>query len=251
MEDIDDYFSKTVEDHGRSPPCNSIALMEKLRKEAVVKKKESKHDRRDKNLLFPPEHIWKFLSKDKVLFVFSCKCDFCEAVPGTADPVGVSDLAEALAGTAANEAHDRTKRRLFCVLLFMGAGFLARHLCEIHTEGTGITPSEDTLRGLLIPLETRRLFRDTDRESKDITSRFMDIFGEARKIFEAPKFKFGDNGTFMQNENLPFLKEEPLPFLDRSGKNSRLFTFEIHSEYHEQDFPVCPLTILYRCTWLT
>jgi hypothetical protein len=245
MADIDKYFSKTVEGHGQPPPCSSIKLMGKLRKEAVVKK-GSEHDKNDKNLLFPPKHIWEFLSKEKVLSVFCCKCAFCSAVPGSVDSVGLSNLAETLAGKAANGEHDRTKRRLFCVLLFMGAGFLARHLCKIHTEGTDITPQKNILEGLLTPLKTCGLFRDADGESRDIASHFMDIFGEARKIFEAPKFKSGDDETFMQNENLPFLKDAPL--LDRSDKSSRLFAFEIHPEYHGQDVPVRPLTILHRCT---
>lgn len=233
-EDIDEYFIDAVKRHAKIPPCSAIALGLQFRHAAVTKSR-SKHHRADKDLLFPPSLIRRLLTRENVLSVFGCKCTVCNNGLGDANLLSTPNLVQILTEKDGHEADN--KRRLFSVLLFMGAGFVARRLCAMHTEGLDIAPHEEVLRReLFTPLQSRGLFRS----SKDPTAHFISIFNEARKIFEAPKFEIGNDDTFVAYKNLPFLKDTPLG--DHSQKppdRGRLFSFEIHREFCGKNIPVC------------
>jgi hypothetical protein len=237
-EDFIELVEKQIKSQ-RSGKCTSIAEIEELRKEAVKKKFRSKHDSRDTNLLFPPTVIRTFLSKERVESVLGCKCAVCKRfLDDNADTVN-SSLVKKLTQTNGDDA-----RRLFSVLLFMGAGFTARHLCGIHFTGLDITPQEAELRVLFSRVQARGLWPDEG----DLASRFIAIFKEARSIFEVPTFELGNHDTlttdtFRSHENLPFLNEKPLGDPARAP----LWSFEIHEEFRGKSIPVRPISHLSGC----
>lgn len=225
---INEYFISAIKKYSRDPSCSSVALRDQLR-DAAVTKNGDEYNKSEKNLLFPPTTITTFLTKTSVKSVLGCNCSICKDPPGGRDVLSDSSLFDILTRKTGVDA-DETRRK-FCVLLFMGAGFTARHVCSFDNRGLEISDQATILReDLFGPLHGRGLFNDLTR-SEDLTTRFIEIFREAQRVFRTPKLNAGDfNKTFV-NVNLPFLHEEALlEDADRHGR-AQIYKFDIHPEF--------------------
>ena len=225
---IDEYFIDAVESHARNPPCSSVALRLQLRATAVSKNGD-KYDKSDRNLLFPPKTIMAFLTKGNVKSVLGCNCTICSEPPGGRDILSDSSLVDILTQKTGVDA-DETRRK-FCVLLLMGAGFTARHVCSFDNRGLEISHQAAILRkDLFGPLYGRRLFNDLTH-SEALTARFIKIFEETQRIFHTPTLNINDFKKTFVNVNLPFLREESLlGDGDRHGR-AQVYKFDIHPEF--------------------
>jgi hypothetical protein len=225
---IDEYFIDAIKRHARNPSCSSVALRDQLRAAAVTKNGD-KYDKGDRNLLFPPNTIMTFLTEGNVKSVLGCNCSICKDPPGGRDVLSDGSLFDILTRKTGVDA-DETRRK-FCVLLFMGAGFTARHVCSFDNRGLEISHQVTILReDLFGPLHGRGLFNDLTR-SEDLTARFIRIFKEAQRVFHVPKFNVGDFKKTFVNVNLPFLREESLlKDADRHGR-AQIYKFDIHPEF--------------------
>jgi hypothetical protein len=225
---IDEYFIDAIETHARNPSCSSVALRDQLRAAAVTKNGD-KHNKSDSNLLFPPKTITTFLTKENVKSVLRCNCSICKDPPGGRDVLSDGSLFDILTRKTGLDA-DETRRK-FCVLLFMGAGFTARHVCSFDNRGLEISDQATILRDDLFgPLHARGLFNDLTH-SEGLTARFIKIFKEAQQVFHTPKLDVGDFKKTFVNVNLPFLREESLfDAADRHGR-AQIYKFDIHHEF--------------------
>jgi hypothetical protein len=223
--------------------CASIAAIDELRKEAVKKGFQSRNDRSDANLLFPPTLLQKFLSKEqrRLELILGCQCAICKCFSDHSSVTVNTTLINRL-----RHQNEDDLRRLFAALLFMGAGFIARHLCGIHTNGLDLGPQEADIRKQFSRAREQKLWTKKGDPDAD---RLLAIFEEARKVFEVPRFDPGDHETlarykFRGHENLPFLNEQPLGNPGRS----RVWSFEIHPEYRGENVPVRinPLSLVVR-----
>ena len=225
---IDEYFIDAIEKHARNPLCSSVALRDRLRA-AAVSKNGNKYDKGDWNLLFPPNTIMTFLTEEKVQAVLRCNCSICKNPPGGRDVLSDSSLFDILTRKTGVDA-DETRRK-FCVLLFMGAGFTARHVCSFDNRGLEISHQAAILRkDLFGPLHSRGLFSDLIRP-EDLTTRFIEIFKEAQRVFHTPNFNVGDFKKTFLNVNLPFLREESLLKDDDRHGRAQIYKFDIHPEF--------------------
>ncbi len=170
-----------------------------------------------------------FLTKGTVKAILGCNCNICKNPPGGRDVLSDGSLFDILTRKTGVDA-DETRRK-FCVLLFMGAGFAARHVCSFDNRGLEISHQATILReDLFGPLHERGLFNDLTR-SEDLTARFIEIFKEAQCVFHTPKFDLGDFKKTFVNVNLPFLREESLvEDADRHGR-AQVYKFDIHPEF--------------------
>lgn len=239
---LDEYFV-TIGEHAKDPSCSSVALRNKLRDIAVTKD-GSKHNKSDGNLLFPPSIIKTFLTKGNVQSVLGCNCRICQKPPGGRDVLSEQSLIDILTQKRGLDA-DETRRK-FCVLLFMGAGFTARHVCSFDNRGLQIADQSPILQNNLFgPLQDRGLFNDLTR-SEDLTKRFISIFREARRVFNTPILHVGDFGKILVDVNLPFLQEKPLfEEADRHGR-AQLYNFVIHHEFQGS----LPVRCIFTVSWI-
>ena len=229
LDSIDEYFIDAIAEHARHPPCASVALRDQLRAVAVTKN-GNKYVKSDENLLFPSDTITKFLKTERnVKSVLGCNCNICKDLPGGRDILSDQTLFDILTQKTGVDA-DQT-RRIFCVLLFMGAGFTARHVCSFDNRGLEVSHQATILQqDLFGPLQGRGLFNNLTR-SEDLTARFVGIFQEARRVFHTPKLDVGDFRKTFVNVNLPFLREKSLlGNADRHGR-AQIYKFDIHPEY--------------------
>ena len=226
---INEYFINTIKSHTGNHPCASVNLAIVLRNQAVTKN-EDEYDRSERNLLFPPSTIKRFLTEQNVKSILGCICCICKEPPGGRDNLSDHSLTDILSRKTGTDA-DQTRRK-FCVLLFMGAGFTARHVCSFDNRGLEISHQRQILRDELFgPLYDRGLFNDLP-SSEDLTARFIDIFTQAHRLFHTPKLNAGDFNKRFLDVNLPFLKEEPLfGDADRHGR-ARVYKLDIHPEFN-------------------
>lgn len=215
------------------PRCASHELSTELR--GVAKKKNGKaHDKSDENLLFPPSIIQKTLVRENIKRVLGCNCVLCSSVRGR-DLLTDEILTDAITTDDGDE-----QRRLFALLVFIGAGFAARHVCSFHTRGWDITAREASIKSELFePLRsaTRGIFPPP----AEITHIFIAIFKKAWPLFSTPLMKIGNHVTSLSGENLPFLNERPLD-ADTSSFGS-MYVFEIHPEFRGPNVPVSRLYV--------
>ncbi|PMD43575.1 kinase-like protein [Hyaloscypha variabilis F] len=209
--------------------CASITAIDELRREAV--QKGSRHDWSDANLLFPPTLLQKFLSnKQRLELILGCQCAICKCFSDGSSVAVNTTLINRL-----RHQNEDDLRRLFVALLFMGAGFIARHLCGIHTNGLDLGPQEADIQALFSRARQQDLWTKKRDPNAD---RLLAIFKDTRKIFQVPKFDLPDQDIlvtkkFRGHENLPFLNEQPLGNQDRA----HIWSFEIHSEYRGENVP--------------
>ncbi|KFY68231.1 hypothetical protein V498_10696 [Pseudogymnoascus sp. VKM F-4517 (FW-2822)] len=224
---INEYFIDAIKIHATNPSCSSVALTDQLR-DAAVTKNGNKRDKSDRNLLFPPNTIMTFLTNEIVKSVLGCNCSICKDPPGGRDVLSDSSLVDILTRKTGVDA-DETRRK-FCVLLFMGAGFTARHVCSFDNRGLEISHQATILRvDLFEPLHSRGLFNGLTL-SEDLTARFIEIFKEAQQVFHTPKLNVGDFKKTFVNVNLPFLREESL--LEEADRGrAQIYKFDIHPEF--------------------
>ncbi|KAL5316055.1 hypothetical protein ACEPPN_016932 [Leptodophora sp. 'Broadleaf-Isolate-01'] len=224
------YFFNHIKEHARNPTCSSLDLEEQLRRVAV-KKDSDEHNRGDKNLLYPPGAIKIFLTKSNVKSALGCNCGFCKEPPGGRNVLSDQPLVDILTRKAGPDA-DETSRK-FCVLILMGAGFTARHVCSIYNRGLDISDIDTAQQlqdDLFAPLYQRGLFNDL-ANPESLTTRFIDIFKEAQQVFNTPKFDIGEYKSIMKNANLPFLGEASIfGNANRHGR-AQVYQFVIHLEY--------------------
>ena len=215
-----------------NPRCFSLILREELIK-AAVKKNGDPRDMRDKNLLFPPTIVRKALDRDRVAKVLGCKCSICCSVKGR-DLLTDNILIDAVTTEEGDE-----QRQLFAVLVFMGAGFAARHLCSFHTRGWDVATRKDSIRSTLFePLNLGRvtgMARDFPAPQQ-VTEIFLALYRQFWRLFASPMMKLGSHETNLSGENLPFVNVGRLSN-DKSSFGS-LFTFEIHEEFRGAKIPV-------------
>jgi hypothetical protein len=225
---IDEYFINTIKIHTRNHPCSSVDLRDRLRGEAVTKNGDE-YDRGEKNLLFPPNTIKRFLTEENVKSVLRCNCSICVDPPGGRDVLSDDSLIDILSRKIGFDA-DETRRK-FCILLFMGAGFTARHVCSFDNRGLEISHQRPILRDDLFgPLHGRGIFNKLSSPD-DLTARFIEIFTRANRVFHTPKLSVGDFKKIFVDVNLPFLREEPLlGDADRHGR-AGVYKFDIHPEF--------------------
>jgi hypothetical protein len=217
-----------------NPTCFSVTLREELI-QVAVKKNGDLRDGRDKNLLFPPTVIRKALSKEKVTKVLGCKCKICCAVKGR-DLLNSSILIDAVTTEDGDE-----QRQLFAVLVFIGAGFAARHLCSFHTRGWDFNTRKDSIRSdLFEPLlsdQSTGIARDFPiPEPQQVSEMFLTTLETFRRLFASPTMILDSHTTNLSGENLPFVNVERLS-RDKSSFGL-LFTFEIHKEFRGPKIPV-------------
>jgi hypothetical protein len=208
--------------------CVSLVLRDELIKEAV-KKDGNPLNGGDKNLLFPPRIIRKVLSEDKVKDVLKCPCHICRAVKGR-DPLTDDKLKDAVT------KHDE-QRRLFAVLVFMGAGFAARHLCSFHTSGWDSNTRKDSIQSHLFkPLSSSIGIAERFSKPKEVTETFLHTLETFWRLFASPTMTLKSHETNLSGENLPFIEEEELN--SDNPQNSKLFTFKIDEEFKDTNIPV-------------
>ena len=231
FESEDSFFVKAA--HGiSSPRCFSIIVRDELIKAAVRKNSRSR-DVTDQNLLFPPSIIRKVLVRDTVANVLGCKCAICRSVKGR-DILTDKQLIDVV---TAEEGKDQ--RQLFAVLVFMGAGFAARHLCSFHTFGWDDATQENSLHSdIFEPLTLgpmKGMIRDVPAP-RQVAELFRTTFTKIWKLFDCPFIKLRNHKTILSGGNLPFINTQPL----NSDKSSfgTLFAFEIHKEFRDYDIPV-------------
>lgn len=219
-----DFLSLNSQNHKQSPPCLSVRLIADLR--ALADTKTSENNRADYELLFPPKVIENLIFNTNALSLLRCSCVFCMVDSGSDDPPQIPNLMERL-----KKDEEQENRRLFCVLVFMGAGCLARQLCSVHNRGDGISPQDITLDGILKQILLIK--------GRNLASRFKLVFNEVRTIFGAPNIEIGYDIDFTDT-HLPFLNERPLRLKsNREGTSSKLIGFEIHTGYRGQYVLVC------------
>jgi hypothetical protein len=215
------------------PRCASHELSAELR--SVAKKKNGEtHDKSNRNLLFPPSVIQRTLVRDKIKRVLGCNCKLCSSVRGR-DLLTDEILTDAITTEDGDE-----QRKLFALLVFIGAGFAARHVCSFHTRGWDITAREASIRSELFePLgsATRGIFPSP----AEVTNIFIATFKQTWPLFSTPMMKIGNHVTSLSGENLPFLNERPLD-ADTSSFGS-MYVFEIHPEFRGPNVPVSRLFV--------
>ncbi|PMD57433.1 kinase-like protein [Hyaloscypha bicolor E] len=207
--------------------CQSLRLHDVLRKEAV-KKNGKKKDETTENLLFPPSVIDRILVEKEIRSIVTCVCIVCRSVKGRerlADDV----LVEAV---TAGDGHEQ--RKLFALLVFMGAGFAARHICSFPPRGWDLSSRESSIQS--------QLFEPLDRVSTDIFSSpekatriFTSVFKQTWQVFDAPTMQIGSLITNLDGANLPFINEAPLK--GDKGAFGSLYSFEIHPEFSGYNVP--------------
>jgi hypothetical protein len=235
---VDKFFVAAVK-QTRAPRCYSLELRKQLIHDAV-RKNGIPNEAREEYLLFPPSCIKRVLLKDKVTQVLACRCLICGSVGGR-DLLTDNTLIDAVTTEKGDE-----QRVLFAVLLYMGAGFAARHVCSFHTRGLEIASQAESLQlELFEPLENAAgtLFSG----AATVTARFTTIFEKAWRLFASPKLELAGHQWNLSGLNLPFLYETPL----KGEKSSfgRLFAFRIHPEFRGETWqksgslPVNPFSL--------
>jgi hypothetical protein len=226
--DVDiDFFLDTL---NRLPGerCQSLRLHDVLRKEAV-KKNGKRKDETTENLLFPPSVIDRTLVEAEIRSILTCCCTVCVSVKGR-ERLADETLVD---GVTAGDGHEQ--RKLFGLLVFMGAGFAARHIFSFPPRGWDITSREPSIRSQLFePLHqvSRNIFTGPEKATQVFTS----VFKQTWQVFDAPKMQIGNFITNLDGANLPFINEAPLKG-DKSAFGS-LYSFEIHSEFRGDGVPV-------------
>jgi hypothetical protein len=231
-----DYFVAAVNSY-TDRKCESLSLRKTLIKNAVRKDGE-KNDRTPENLLFPPSVIEDVLSRGKVKGVLGCQCRICKQPPGGRDRIMDRTLVDAM--TATGNGAD-LQRRLFAALIYMGTGFATRRVCSFHTSGSELTTQQlESLREELFrPLQESTIFPS----GVDITNIFKNIFEETMQIFAAPRFGIASIGTNLRGKNLPFINTMEMSKKADQSSFGRLFAFEIHPEFRDENIPVCLFSI--------
>ncbi|KAE9377481.1 kinase-like protein [Stipitochalara longipes BDJ] len=220
-----DFFLDTLSQlHGER--CQSLRLHDALRKEAV-KKNGKKKDETNENLLFPPSIINRTLVEKEIRSILTCRCLICASVKGR------ELLADDILVDAVTAEDGYEQRKLFGLLVFMGAGFAARHICSFPPRGWDITSRESSIQSQLFePLHaSSSIF-----PSPEIVTRiFTSVFKQTWLIFDAPKMQIGSVITNLDGVNLPFINEAPLK--GDKGAFGSLYSFEIHAEFRGQGVP--------------
>jgi hypothetical protein len=232
-----DFFVKAVKSCTNNK-CESLSLRKALIKNAVRKNGEW-DDRTIKNLLFPPSIIEKVLSREKVKGVLGCHCRICKHPPGERDLLSDATLTDAVTTKVGGEAD--TQRRLFAVLIYMGAGFAIRHVCSFHTRGLELTTQlqgESLREELFKPLQKSEILPD----GVDVTGIFTSIFERIMQLFAAPRLEIASHETDLRGKNLPFIHTEEMGNKVDKSSFGRLFAFEIHPEFRGKSIPVCLLS---------
>jgi hypothetical protein len=164
--------------------------------------------------------------------LFSCPCTLCRSVEGR-DLSSVEFLVDAI-----TKKEGETERRLFALLVFIGAGFSVRHICSFH--GRGKSAQESSLQSQLFePLQ--RVSKGIFPSAEETTHIFNSIYKKNWPLFDTPIMRIGSHITSLSGENLPFLDEKPLEG-DKSSYGS-LFSFTIHREFRGDKVPVCYITL--------
>ena len=233
-----DYFVAAVKSYtDRSSRCESLSLRKSLIKNAVRKNGE-KDNRTPKNLLFPPSFIKEVLSRGKVEGVLGCQCRICKHPAGERDRLIDTALIDAV--TATGNGAD-LQRRLFAALIYMGTGFATRRVCSFHTSGSELTTQQvESLREELFrPLQESTILPS----DVDVTNIFKKIFEETMQIFAAPRLEIASIGTDLRGKNLPFINTVEMGNKADKSSFGRLFAFEIHPEFRDENIPVCLFSI--------
>jgi hypothetical protein len=226
-----DYFVTVVRSY-TDRKCESLSLRKTLIRNAVRKNGE-KDDPTPNNLLFPPSLIKEVLSQGKVKGVLGCECRICKYPPGRRDRLSDTTLTDALTATG-NWAD--SQRRLFAALIYMGTGFATRRVCSLHTSGSELTTHQlESLREELFrPLQESTALPSDD----DVTDIFKKIFEETMQIFDAPRLQIASFGSDLRGKNLPFINTMEMGNKADKSSFGRLFAFEIHPEFRDENIPV-------------
>lgn len=205
--------------------CYSLTLRDQLLK-AAIKKNGRLRDMSDENLLFPPSIIEKTLGREKVRAILTCECTLCASVKGR-ELLSDDSLADAVTAKKGDE-----QRKLFALLVFMGAGFAVRHICSYNTRGWEIENNQPTIQSQLFePLVQINIFPSPAQVTQD----FISIYKKMWLLFDSPTMHMGNVKTNYDGANLPFI--------DRSlnadkGAFGSIYCFEIHAEFCGDNIPV-------------
>lgn len=227
--DIDSDFYDAVKKYTKkeSNRCEILQLRDNLMK-AAIPKNTHKTNQMAYNLLFPPSVLREICTKQAVKSLLDCTCKICSALPGGKSQLRDNNLANGITTDGASE-----RLLLFALLIYMGAGFAVREVCFTVVSGLDISALEEFLRKEFFPHLDNKGISLSD---KDTTSRFLEIFKQACRVFNTPFFASRRGGTEKFIDlNLPFIGE------NRVG-DSNLWRFTIHSEFCESELRVRDLT---------
>lgn len=203
--------------------CYSLTLRDELLK-AAVKKNGKERDMTDENLLFPPSIIQNILEREKVRAILTCECTLCASVMGR-ELLSDGSLVDAVTARRGGGL-----RKLFALLVFMGAGFAVRHICSYSTRGWEIENNQPTIQSQLFkPLA--QIFLNPAEVTRD----FISIYKKMWLLFDSPIMRMQNVETIYNGANLPFI--------DRSltvdeGAFGSIYGFEIHPEFRGDNIPV-------------
>jgi hypothetical protein len=190
----------------------------------AVKKNGKQRDMSDENLLFPPSTIEKILGREKVRAILTCECTLCASVMGR-ELLSDDSLVDAVTAKKGDGL-----RKLFALLVFMGAGFAVRHICSYNTRGWEIENNQLTIQSQLFePLV--QIFSNP----AEVTQDFISIYKKMWLLFDSPIMRMRNVKTIYNGANLPFI--------DRSltadkGAFGSIYGFEIHPEFRGDNIPV-------------
>jgi len=184
----------------------------------------------DENLLFPPSIIQNSLTREKVRAILTCECSLCASVNGR-ELLSDNSLVDAVTAKKGDE-----QRKLFALLVFMGAGFAVRHICSYNTRGWEIENNQPTIQAQLFePLvqitQESKIFPSPAQVTRD----FISIYKKMWLLFDSPTMHMANVITNYDGANLPFI--------DRSltadkGAFGSIYGFEIHAEFRGDNIPV-------------
>jgi hypothetical protein len=209
--------------------CQSLRLHDVLRKEAI-KKNGKARDTTTENLLFPPSIIDRSLVEAEIRSMLACGCSLCGSVRSS-EILSDDFLIDAV---TAEDGYEQ--RKLFGLLVFMGAGFAVRHISSFPPRGGDITNREKSIQSQLFE-PASNIFQNPGQATRV----FISVFKQTWQVFDAPKMKIGSVITNLDNVNLPFINERPL--IGDSHSFGALYSFEIHSEFRGDGVPVSPLIL--------
>lgn len=207
--------------------CYSLTLRDELLK-AAIKKNGRKWDQSADNLLFPPSIIEKKLGREKVRAILTCECTLCASVKGR-ELLSDNSLVDAVTAKKGDE-----QRKLFALLVFMGAGFAVRHICSYNTRGWDIEHHQPTIQSQLFePLAriTDNIFPIPAQVARD----FISIYKQMWLLFDSPTMHMGNVKTKYDGANLPFI--DRVLTADKGAFGS-IYCFEIHAEFRGDKIPV-------------